>query len=95
MSDTAVFTIRLDRDTHRRLTDLAHARGIKQIDVVRDALAAYLGAAAIQSGSRLRMARISEFMQLAIDIIIREQYPEFRDRIVAETDKRLGLYHGA
>ena len=41
------------------------------------------------------MARISEFMQLALDVIISEQYPEFRERIIANTDKRLEQYHGA
>jgi hypothetical protein len=39
--------------------------------------------------------RISEFMQLALDVIISEQYPEFRERIIANADKRLEQYHGA
>ena len=47
------------------------------------------------SPSQRRLARSSEFQQLALDVIIREQYPELRDRLVAETDKRLVQYHGA
>ncbi|GAY20621.1 hypothetical protein SFOMI_1151 [Sphingobium fuliginis] len=45
--------------------------------------------------SNRRIARISEFQHLALDIIIREQFPEYRDRIIVETDKRLEQYHGA
>ena len=33
--------------------------------------------------------------EIPLDIIIREQFPEYRDRIIAETDKRLEQYHGA
>ena len=41
------------------------------------------------------MARIGEYQHLALDIIIREQFPEYRDRLVAETDRRLEQFHGA
>jgi hypothetical protein len=40
------------------------------------------------------MARIGEFQHLALDVILREQFPQYRDRVVAETDKRVELYHG-
>ena len=56
---------------------------------------AYLGANDLLNASQRRLARISEFQQIALDIIIREQYPEYRDRIIAEADKRLERYHGA
>ena len=56
---------------------------------------AFLASANLLSASHRRIARISEFQQLALDIIIREQFPEYRDRIIAETDKRLEQYHGA
>ena len=63
--------------------------------MIRTAVAAYLGTAAVVTNSNRRMARISEFMQLALDVIISEQYPEFRERIIANADKRLEQYHGA
>jgi len=38
----------------------------------------------------------SDLIRTAIDnFLSREQFPEYRDRIIAETDKRLELYHGA
>jgi len=63
--------------------------------VIRAAVDAYLGTATLLTSSHRRLARISEFMQLALDVIISEQYPEFRDRIIANADKRLEQYHGA
>ncbi len=41
------------------------------------------------------IGRLGDRFDQALDIIIREQFPEYRDRIIAETDKRLELYHGA
>lgn len=95
MTDTQVLSIRVDREKWRRIAEIAGTRGCRNIEVIRDAIDAYLGAAAVLSNSQLRLARITEFTQIAVDIIIREQYPEYRDRIVAEADKRLGQFHGA
>src|SRR3546814_16241564 len=61
----------------------------------RTAVDAFLASAGLLTFSQRRIARISEFRQLALDIIIREQFPEYRDRILAETDRRLEQYHGA
>ena len=88
-------TVRLDRKQHERILALATATSCSPSDVIRAALDAYLGSAALLSVSHRRIARISEFVQLALDVIISEQHPEFRDRIIAHTDKRLEQYHGA
>jgi hypothetical protein len=37
---------------------------------------------------------VGEYSQLALDTIICEQFPDFRDKIVAATDKRMKRYHG-
>jgi hypothetical protein len=88
-------TVRFDRRVFDRITALADQQECKPSDVIRAAVEAYLGTAAVVTSSHRRLARISEFMQLALDVIISEQYPEFRDRIIANTDKRLEQYHGA
>ena len=87
-------SVRLDRQQHERLVALAVAQQCSPSDVIRSAVEAYLGAAVLSVSNR-RLARIGEFLQLALDVIISEQYPEFRDRIIAHTDKRLEQYHGA
>ncbi|WP_328281588.1 hypothetical protein [Sphingobium sp.] len=88
-------TVRLDRGKYDRLVALASARGCTPSDLLRAAVENFLASDHLLSASQRRIARNSEFQQLALDIIIREQFPEYRDRIIAETDKRLEQYHGA
>lgn len=96
MSDpTRKYTVRFDRRLFERVMVLADQQNCKPSDVIRAAVEAYLGTAAVVTHSNRRLARISEFMQLALDVIISEQYPEYRERIIANTDKRLEQYHGA
>jgi len=88
-------TVRLDRSKYDRLVALAAERGCTPSDLLRAAVDGFLASGQVLAASHRRIARISEFQQLALDIIIREQFPEYRDRIIAETDKRLEQYHGA
>ncbi|AKH18664.1 hypothetical protein CA223_20225 [Sphingomonas koreensis] len=95
MSTTRHCTVRLNRQQHDRILALATEQNCNPSEVIRAAVDAYLGTATLLTSSHRRLARISEFMQLALDVIISEQYPEFRDRIIANADKRLEQYHGA
>ena len=95
MSTTRHCTVRLNRQQHDRIRALATEQNCNPSEVIRAAVDAYLGTATLLTSSHRRLARISEFMQLALDVIISEQYPEFRDRIIANADKRLEQYHGA
>ena len=88
-------TVRLDRGKYDRLVALASERGCTPSDLLRAAVHGFLGSVDVLNTSNRRIARISEFQHLALDIIIREQFPEYRDRIIVETDKRLEQYHGA
>ncbi|MCF8706979.1 hypothetical protein [Rhizorhapis sp. SPR117] len=88
-------SVRLDQAHYDRLIAIAAERGCKPSDVIRTAVHVFLTSANLLTASHRRIARICEFQQLALDIIIREQFPEYRDRIIAETDKRLEQYHGA
>jgi len=88
-------TVRLDRENFNRVVAIAAERDCSPSELIRSAVDAFLTSADLITASQRRLARISEFQQLALDIIIREQFPEFRDRIIAETDKRLVQYHGA
>ena len=95
MSTTRHCTVRLNRQQHDRILALATEQNCNPSEVIRAAVDAYLGTATLLTSSHRRLARISEFMQLALDVIISDQYPEFRDRIIANADKRLEQYHGA
>jgi hypothetical protein len=95
LSTTRHCTVRLNRQQHDRILALATEQNCDPSEVIRAAVDAYLGTATLFTSSHRRLARISEFMQLALDVIISEQYPEFRDRIIANADKRLEQYHGA
>lgn len=88
-------TVRLDRSKYHRLVEIAAERGCTPTDLLRAAVDNFLSSGQLLTSSQRRIARIAEFQHLALDIIIREQFPEYRDRIIAETDKRLELYHGA
>ncbi|ATI80641.1 hypothetical protein [Sphingobium yanoikuyae] len=89
------YNIRLERSQWDRVAQIARDQKLTPADVIRSALDGFLASGDLLNSSQRRLARISEFQQLALDIIIREQFPEYRDRIIAETDKRLEQYHGA
>lgn len=89
------FTVRLEQDQWERLEQQSGSRGVSAADLVRAAVDLFLAGDSIKNMSRLRLARISEFQHLALDVILREQFPQYRERIVAETDRRVELYHGA
>ena len=89
------YNVRLERTQWDRLSTIAAERKLSVADIIRSALDVFLSSSDLLTASHRRLALISEFQQLALDIIIREQYPELRERLVAETDKRLVQYHGA
>ncbi|SEK02226.1 Ribbon-helix-helix domain-containing protein [Sphingobium sp. AP50] len=89
------FTVRLEQDQWERLEQQSRNRGLPAADLIRAAVDLLLSGNSMKDMSRLRLARIGEFQHLALDVILREQFPQYRERIVAETDKRVELYHGA
>ena len=89
------YNLRVERRQWDRLAELARARGVAPAEIIRAAIDAYFATGDLLSASQRRLVRIGEFQQLALDVIIREQFPEFRERILAEVDKRMELHHGA
>ena len=39
--------------------------------------------------------RVTEYTQIALDAIIRENHPKLHDHLIAQTDLRMEQYHGA
>ena len=87
------YTVRFDEDLFIRAEHRADELGITPADLLRRALEAFLSGSKRRTESDLRLLRISEYNQAALHTIILENHPEFRDRIVAETDRRMARYH--
>jgi len=88
-------TVRLPRDLCDRLDAEAAFLGCTPSDLIRQAIEQRLDGLKLLHGSKRRHLRVTEYMQVALDAIIRKDYPEMRDTLVLETDRRMKLHHGA
>ena len=88
-------SLRLTPDLRARIDSEAAEKGCSPSEIIRRSIEQYLLGQTLVRDSAMRHHRISEYSQVALDTIILEQHPEFRARIVAETDRRMERYHGA
>lgn len=86
-------TVRFEAEQIARLDALAADQKRTFADLLRLVIAEYLEGHRQQSDSQLRLARVTEYAQAALDTIILEQHPEHREKIVAETARRMERYH--
>jgi len=88
-------TLRLDHALCDRIDRLASRNGLTRSAMIRHVLRTFAHDADAAGASQKRMARTVEYTQLALDVIIRDQYPDVREKLLAETDKRVEQYHAA
>lgn len=88
-------TVRFDPQQFARLEELAAKHSRSMADVLRIAIGHYIAGQQKKAESDLRHLRVTEFMQVALDAIIRQDYPELRETLVLEADRRMKLHHGA
>lgn len=88
-------TVRFDPQHYARLEELASEHSRSMADVLRLAIAHYIVGEQKRTESQLRHLRVTEYVQVALDAIIRENHPELRDQLIVETDHRVRRYHGA
>lgn len=88
-------TVRFEPEQFARLQRVAEEQGKPLAEVMRAAIAAFLDGQPKLSASELRHLRVTEFMQVALDAMIRQEYPELRETLVLEADRRMKLHHGA
>lgn len=88
-------TVRFDPLQFARMEELAEEQGRSIADVLRIAIAQYIAGNQVLTDSQLRHMRVTEYTQIALDAIIRENHPELRDHLIAQTDRRMEQYHGA
>ena len=87
--------MRFDPQQFARLEELAAKHSRSMADVLRIAIGHYIAGEQKKTESHLRHLRVTEYMQVALDAIIRENHPELRDQLIVETDHRVRRYHGA
>ena len=90
-----VRTVRFEPEHYSRLEQLARDQGKPVSEVVRTAIVTFLDGAPKISASQFRHLRVTEYVQVALDAIIRENHPELRETLVLEADRRMKLHHGA
>lgn len=88
-------TVRFDPEHYAQLEKLAADQGKPMAELVRAAIVHFLDGSTKLSASQFRHLRVSEYMQVALDAIIRENHPELRETLILEADRRMKLHHGA
>jgi len=88
-------TVRFEPEHLARLEKLAAEQGKSMAEIVRVAIVRFLDGEPKLSVSQFRHLRVTEYMQVAIDAIIRKDHPEMRETLVLETDRRMKLHHGS
>ncbi len=88
-------TVRFEPEHYSRLEQLAREQGKPVSDLVRTAIVTFLDGQPKLSVSQFRHLRVTEYMQVALDAIIRKDYPDMRETLVIETDRRMKLHHGS
>ena len=95
MSTSHPYSIRVAGELRARIEAQAAKLNCSPSDLVRRAIEHHLDGLKLLEDSRRRHLRVTEYMQVALDAIIRENHPELRETLVLETDQRVRRYHGA
>ena len=87
-------SIALPAETWERIRVRAEARQITQAQFVRAAIDFYFDLAEGSGANLQRVAELCEYSQLALDRIVRRDFPELLDPILAAVNERLVTHHG-
>lgn len=88
-------TVRYEPEHLVRLEKIAADQGKLMAKMVRTAIVHFLDGEPKTSVSQFRHLRVTEYLQVALDAIIRADHPELRDTLVFETDRRMKIHYGA
>lgn len=87
-------TTRIESDQIRRLDALSRSRGQTRAEVLRIALDTYLHASNAAPANLNRIAQTTEYLQVAVDLIVSRDMPEKRDLIISTVATRMDQIHG-
>lgn len=88
-------SVRFDPEQYGQLKRLAAGRKCAISDVLRDLIKQHLDGIKAVSDSHLRLARLAEYTQAAVDTLIREDHPDHRQVVMDEVNRRMERYHGS
>lgn len=88
-------TCRVPREISERIDAEAARAGCTPTEFMREAIERRISEAQILTESSRRHLRVTEYMQLALDTIIRRQHPDIRDKLIEEANRRMEMHHGA
>lgn len=88
-------SIRFDAELYARIEKAAAKQGCSIAELIRLALEQHFRTEQILRDSDVRLRRVCEYAQLALDTIIQEDLPERREGILLEVNNRMERFHGA
>lgn len=88
-------SVRFDKHDLDRLDAIAADQERSFADLVRFIVKRHLDGGVLNDASHLRLARVCEYTQAAVDTILREDHPDHRKLVLEETTRRMERYHGA
>lgn len=80
--------VRFDTETHNELISVARSDNLSVSWLIREATACYLRLLQGQDEAQLRRQVSSEYLALAVDLIVSTEYPADRDRLIDEAVRR-------
>ncbi|WP_404479132.1 hypothetical protein [Novosphingobium sp. BL-52-GroH] len=88
-------TVRFEKTDMDRLDAIAAGENRSFADLLRSIIKQHLNGGKIENASHLRLARVCEYTQAAVDTILREEHPDHRQLVLDETTRRMERYHGS
>lgn len=71
----------------------AASRGIRNAQLIRIAVDQFLNPSSTGRANHTRIAELCEFTQLVMDLVVKRDFPGYRDEILSVLDHRLGEFH--
>ena len=84
--------VSLPSDTVEKINAIAKRLGKSRGQIIREALAEHL--IKNQATSATRLITLAEFNSAALDVMMEENYPSRRHKLVDEVARRMELFHG-
>lgn len=89
MNTKAFVGVRFDPELHRELKRASRQTNIPMSQFVREATALYIKTLEGRTHEAQRKLLTSEYLALAIDLIISTEYPADRDKLLLEAGRRV------
>lgn len=88
-------TLRLSHQSTRKLDEAAKASGRPRNELILAAIDRFLTNPPSEPANLNRIAQTTEFMQIALDLLVSRDMPEKRDAILKTVAHRMEQLHGA